>query len=745
VSRQSGQAWRRAVTGVAVVAGALAAGAAVLSAPVGAAPAAPAAATVAPGAVLAWGYNRFQEVDPAVTAPYRSAPAPVAGLPGTVTQVASGTAFGYALLSDGTVRAWGNNTTGDLGNGTTTAVRAPVQVSGLTSVTQVTAGNGFGLAVRGGTVMAWGDNSFGQLGDDNHNVHTTPTQVPGLTRITQVVAGEAASYALASDGTVWAWGANFAGQLGDGTNTGRSAPAKVPGLTAVTALSAGTDGDHVLALRSDHTVWAWGSNNFGQLGDGTTTGRSVPAQIAGLTGITQIAAGVYSGLALDSTGAVRAWGANDSGQLGDGTTTAHLTPVGTGLTGVAKLVSGGVVGGAVRANGTVLVWGANTANFQVPGTLGIGSSALVVPTPTQVPGLAGVRQLSIGSGLYAITDPAANQPEQYGFVWAHDASAALNTPYTPNSSYATNSTGGAISVTHTGTGTYRVTFGGLGGRQPAGNVQVTAKGNTTNRCKAESWGASGAALAVSVRCHTAAGALADTVFIAQYLQAGTSRPNQQAYLLADQPGTASYTAPAAHAFSSRGGTMTVTRSGAGTYRASLGNFSTVGGDVAITAVGTDSNYCKVVGWGVAVVDVGCFTAAGAPADTAFALRYTDRHVGNRGGSGAYAWANDSTSASYTPSATYQWTSSATVAGGNAVTATRSGTGSYAVTIPAMAALDRSSAMVTAYGGGSATCNVVGWDRSGSSAPFATAVTVTCHTSGGALTDSLYTVSYVTNF
>jgi hypothetical protein len=208
--------------------------------------------------------------------------------------------------------------------------------------------------------------------------------VTGLTGVTQVAAGTFHSLAVRSDGTVWAWGANNGGQLGDGTTTNRSVPVQVTGLTGVTQVAAGTF--HSLAVRSDGTVWAWGNNLHGQLGDGTTTNRSVPVQVTGLSGVTQVAAGWGQSLAVKSDGTVWAWGYNLQGELGDGTTTDSPVPVPVaGLSGVVQVAATGGIGGgeslAVKSDGTVWAWGIH-----------IGS------VPVQVAGLSGVTQLAAGVG-----------------------------------------------------------------------------------------------------------------------------------------------------------------------------------------------------------------------------------------------------------------------------------------------------------------------------------------------------------
>jgi len=206
------------------------------------------------------------------------------------------------------------------------------------------AGDGHTVALKSdGSVWAWGANFYGQLGDGTTTDRHSPIQVHGandtgyLTDIVAIATGYSHTVALKSDGTVWAWGANWAGQLGDGTATDRHTPIQVHGsgdvgyLTDITAIAAGEW--HTVALKSDGTVWAWGANWAGQLGDGTATEKHSPVQVHGsgdvgyLTDITAIAAGEWHTVALKSNGSVWAWGRNDEGQLGDGTVTEKHTPV----------------------------------------------------------------------------------------------------------------------------------------------------------------------------------------------------------------------------------------------------------------------------------------------------------------------------------------------------------------------------------------------------------------------------------
>ena len=234
-----------------------------------------------------------------------SSPAQVAGL-SAVTQVAAGGLHSLALRSDGTVRAWGRNQYGQLGDGTTADSETPVQVSGLSQVTSISAGFDASLVTRTRgitaipSVWAWGNNASGQLGDGTLAGHLTPEQVTGIT--TSFIAGISAGYqfalVLGTDGSAWGWGADKSGQLDNApTSTPVTRPVELTAMNSgITQVSAGYD--HALALQSNGTVLAWGDNTAGELGDGSTASTVGAVRAAGLSSASQVSAGGRFSLAI---------------------------------------------------------------------------------------------------------------------------------------------------------------------------------------------------------------------------------------------------------------------------------------------------------------------------------------------------------------------------------------------------------------------------------------------------------------
>ncbi|HBI25862.1 TPA: hypothetical protein DDX30_03695 [Candidatus Wolfebacteria bacterium] len=415
-----------------------------------------------------------------------------------------------ALKSDGTVWAWGHNTTGQLGDGSTTQRTTPVQVSTLTGVTSIAAGAAHSLALKSdGTVWAWGVNTSGQLGDGSTTQRTTPVQVKGvggtgfLTGVIAIAAGQSSSLALKSDGTVWAWGSNTNGQLGDGSLIQRTTPVQVKGvggtgyLTDITAIAGG--GIHSLALRDDGTVWAWGYATYGQTGDGVPSGwRTTPVQVKGvggtgfLTGVTAIAAGYHHSLALKSDGTVWAWGWNQYKQLGDGTQVSRSTPVQVvSITGVTAIFAGQYHALALKSDETVWAWGANGSldtddksptylQYFSDGRLG-SITAGDQGTPIQTPGLVGVATIGAGE-QHSLALKSDGTVWAWGVNWNGQLGDGTQTDRTAPVQSAINLGAGVYTSYLDAGGAASYTWNSLTytGQYPSGStLSIKVKGSTT--------------------------------------------------------------------------------------------------------------------------------------------------------------------------------------------------------------------------------------------------------------------------
>jgi len=379
-------------------------------------------ALAADGGVYTWGDNSYGQLGDGSTTQRNT---PVRVLKGEyngttylgdnpankITAVAMGYAHSIALAEDGSVYTWGKNNCGQLGDGSTTQRNTPVRVlkgeyAGTTylgdnpsnKIIAVAAGYDYSIALaEDGSVYTWGKNNYGQLGDGTTNDKTTPVRVlkgeyAGTTylgdnpsnKIIAVALGYYHSIALAADGSVYSWGYNFYGQLGDGSTTQRNTPVRVlkgaydgtaylgdNPSNKIIAVAAGSD--YSIALTEDGSVYTWGYNSNGQLGDGSTTQRNTPVRVlkgeyAGTTylgdnpsnKIIAVALGYAHSIALAEDGSVYTWGYNYSGQLGDGSTTQRNTPVRVkGVGGVGDLSLPVVLSsltGQYKGGKVVLTW-----------------------------------------------------------------------------------------------------------------------------------------------------------------------------------------------------------------------------------------------------------------------------------------------------------------------------------------------------------------------------------------------------
>ena len=326
------------------------------------------------GAVQCWGANSPGRLGDGTTTS-RLTPVAVSGLGSVAVAVAAGGAHTCALTAAGAVKCWGSNVAGQLGDGSTTDRSTPVQVSGLESgVVAVAAGLVHTCAVTAaGEARCWGFNRFGQLGDGTNNERLTPVPVSGLTSgVMAVHLGARHTCALTVGGAVRCWGSSLFGQVGDGGTTDRLTPVPVSGIEGgFVAVAVGWA--HACARTAAGTVKCWGVNSVGQLGDGSTTNRSFPVWVNGPAGgVVAVTAGLGHTCARTATGAVKCWGWNNFGQVGDGSTSDRRTavPVSGLTTGVIAVAAGGRHSCAVAAGGAAQCWGMNSS-----GQLGDGSTA----------------------------------------------------------------------------------------------------------------------------------------------------------------------------------------------------------------------------------------------------------------------------------------------------------------------------------------------------------------------------------
>jgi alpha-tubulin suppressor-like RCC1 family protein len=339
------------------------------------------------GAVLCWGWNEYGQVGDGTTT-WRVTPVAVSGLGSGVTAVSASQGHTCALTSGGAAWCWGRNWVGELGDDTTTSRSTPVAVTGLGSGVRAVAASRWHTCAltNAGAVLCWGDNSLGELGDGTTTNRHTPVVVNGLeSGVVGIAAGSGHTCALTNAGAVLCWGGNNLGQLGDGTTTDRPTPGAVTGLGSGVAAVAATGGGHTCALKGG-VAWCWGWNDWGQLGDGTTTNALTPVAVSGLgSSVAAISAGWRHSCARTSAGAAWCWGMPWDGRLGDGGIawpTTLVPVVGLG-SGVATIAAGESQTCAVTNWGAPRCWGINISSL--PGD----DRPLIRLTPVLVSGFAG--------------------------------------------------------------------------------------------------------------------------------------------------------------------------------------------------------------------------------------------------------------------------------------------------------------------------------------------------------------------
>ena len=289
------------------------------------------AGTKSDGTLWTWGYNNTGQLGDN-TIVNKSSPIQTIGAATTWNQVSAGASNTAGIKSDGTLWIWGGSNGGTIGNNADVAVYSPVQtVAGGANWSQVSVGNNFWAAIKNdGTLWSCGlNNPTGQLGDGTTVSKSSPVQtVTGGTNWSKVSCGGAHTAAIKTDGTLWAWGYNLYGQLGDNTTATKVSPVQTAtGGTNWKQVSCGAF--YTSATKSDGTLWSWGRNDYGQIGDNTIVNKSSPVQtVGGGTSRKQVSCG-YNSIAIKSDGSLWSWGRNDYGQLGDNSLTPKSSPVQT--------------------------------------------------------------------------------------------------------------------------------------------------------------------------------------------------------------------------------------------------------------------------------------------------------------------------------------------------------------------------------------------------------------------------------
>ncbi|MEM7130102.1 MAG: RCC1 repeat-containing protein [Chloroflexota bacterium] len=394
--------------------------------------------------VWCWGVNRNGQLGDGTTTS-SSTPRLVESLSGTLTNISAGVEHTCAVTDEQTVMCWGANGYGQLGNSEQSARYTPVNVEGLDQgVASISAGSDHICSLTdSNAIQCWGRNDYGQLGDGTTSNRSTPVDVvdapdnitavstggsfgngrtclvtdastvlcwgneyDGLTEISGLIddihtieVGWNHTCVLNLSGTVNCWGSNYAGQLGDGTNLSGTTPTTVKDLpVGIRSISAG--GEHTCALSAEGSVLCWGSNEYGQLGNGQKTNSNVPVDVEGLgSGIIAVAAGSEHTCAVTEAGTVKCWGHNHDGALGDGTNVDSAIPV--DVQGLASAVTAIAVDRSwissftctLTAEGRVLCWGSNTV-----GQLGLPMAIVSTNLPTEaVPLDESVTALSSGN------------------------------------------------------------------------------------------------------------------------------------------------------------------------------------------------------------------------------------------------------------------------------------------------------------------------------------------------------------
>jgi uncharacterized repeat protein (TIGR02543 family) len=385
-------------------------------------------AALSTGGVECWGYDYYGELgDNGASGQYTSSPVSVVGI-STATDVSQGQFSTCSVLSGGSIDCWGQNASGDLGDGNQSLSQVPVPVSSITNAASVSMGSDFACALlTTGSIDCWGDNSVGELGDGGaESSSDVPVSVSSITNAVQVSAGAESACALLATGSIDCWGGNTDGDLGNGGTTQSDSPGAVSSITNATSVSVGTD--FACATLSTGAVDCWGNNSAGELGNAGTAQSDVPVTVSSITGVTAVGSGSNNSCAVETNKTVWCWGSDGTDQLGYAPTSSNYSDVPIQISNLSAATPAVIYAVTYNPEGGSV--------SPTSGSYTVGGSSLTLPTPTRV-GYAFNGWYSAPSGGSSVSSP-----------YTPSGSTTIYAQWTANTYVVTyNSEGGSVTPT----------------------------------------------------------------------------------------------------------------------------------------------------------------------------------------------------------------------------------------------------------------------------------------------------------